>query len=189
MTGHLEEPGWPGQDPSTSAAGTPPPPGGPIPSAPPPQPGYGYGALSQAVPPGMYFDPESGLTLPSGVQLASVGRRIGAYFLAIPLAIVTLGIGYAVWGLVIWGRGQTPALQVLGMRCWHPQTNRVPGWGRMALREIVGRFVEGLLGLITELISFVVMLTNRERRCLHDMIAGTVVLHDPHKVLAAPGVV
>ena len=127
--------------------------------------------------------------LPNGVQLAGIGRRIGAYFLAIPLFIVTLGIGYAIWGLVIWGRGQTPALQVLGMRCWHPQTNRVPGWGRMALREIVGRFVEGLLGIITELISFIVMVTNRERRCFHDMIAGTVVLYDPHKVLGAPGVV
>jgi len=29
--------------------------------------------------PGMYLDQESGLTLPQGVQLASVGRRIGAY--------------------------------------------------------------------------------------------------------------
>lgn len=48
----------------------------------------------------MYFDQASGLTLPQGVQLATPGRRIGAYFLAIPLAIVTLGIGYAIWGLI-----------------------------------------------------------------------------------------
>jgi uncharacterized RDD family membrane protein YckC len=27
------------------------------------------------------------------------------------------------------------------------------------------------------------MLSSRERRCLHDMIATTVVLHDPNKVL------
>jgi hypothetical protein len=46
-----------------------------------------------AVPPGLYFDPVSGLNLPQGTQLASAGRRIGAFFLAIPLAIVTLGIG------------------------------------------------------------------------------------------------
>lgn len=63
-----------------------PPPGqqGPPPSYPSASPpGYGgYGA--------------PGLQLPPGVELASVGRRIGAYFLAIPLAIVTLVIGYII---------------------------------------------------------------------------------------------
>jgi len=132
----------------------------------------------------MYFDPASGLNLPEGVQLASVGRRIGAYFLAIPLSIATLGIGYVIWGLVVWGRGQTPALQVLGMRCWEPEAARVPGWWRMALREVVGRIVESLLSVITMLVSFILMLTNKERKSLHDMVAGTVVLHDPAKILA-----
>jgi uncharacterized RDD family membrane protein YckC len=28
------------------------------------------------------------------------------------------------------------------------------------------------------------MMTGRERKSLHDMIAGTVVLHDPNKVLS-----
>lgn len=53
----------------------------------------------------------------------------------------------------------------------------------MALREIVGRFVEGILSVITQLVSLILMLTNAERRCLHDMIAGTVVVYDPQKVL------
>lgn len=127
--------------------------------------------------------PLSGVVLPPGVQLASVGRRIGAWFLSAVLSIVTLGIGYAIWGLVVWGRGTTPALQVLGMRCWKPETQRPATWGTMALREIVGRFVEGLLGPITALVSFVLMLTNAERRSLHDMIASTVVVYDPNKVL------
>lgn len=133
--------------------------------------------------PGMYVDPASGLVLPEGVQLASVGRRIGAYFLAIPLAIVTLGIGYVIWGLVIWPRGQTPALQVLGMRCWRPETQSVPGFWWMALREIVGRFVDGVLSIITLATSFILFLTTRERKSLHDYVAGTVVLHDPDKRL------
>ena len=131
----------------------------------------------------MYFDPASGLLLPNGVQLASIGRRIGAWFLAIPLAIVTLGIGYVIWGLIVWSQGQTPALQVLGMRCWRPETNRVATWGWMALREIIGRLVEGILSIITLLISFILMCTNKERKTLHDMIASTVVLHDPNGVI------
>ena len=131
----------------------------------------------------MYLDQASGLLLPQGVVLAGTGRRIGAFFLSIVLAILTLGIGYLIWGLVAWGRGQTPALQVLGMRCWRPETNRVAGFGWMALREIVGRFVEGLLSLLTLLASFVLMMSRRDRKSLHDLIAGTVVLHDPNKLL------
>jgi uncharacterized RDD family membrane protein YckC len=161
---------------------------------PPGQPQYGQGPYGQGpygqgryavAPPAMYFDQASGLNLPMGVELASIGRRIGAYFLTIPLAIVTLGIGYVIWGLIVWGQGQTPALQVLGMRCWRPETGRVAGWWWMALREIVGRFIEGFLGPITLVVSFVLMVSGRERKCLHDHIAGTVVLRDPTKVLAA----
>jgi uncharacterized RDD family membrane protein YckC len=162
-----------------------PPPGPGLPPAPPVPAGYGYGEYpATAVPQGMYFDQESGLALPDGTVLAPVGRRIGAWFLAIPLVIVTLGIGYIVWGLIVWGNGQTPALQVLGMRCWRPETNRVAGFWYMALREIVGRFVEGILGIFTEAASFIMMCTGRQRKAIHDWIAGTVVLRDPDKVLA-----
>jgi uncharacterized RDD family membrane protein YckC len=156
----------------------------PLPTAPPP-PAEGtyqeYGV--PAPPPGMYYDNESGLTLPQGVQLAGHGRRIGAYFLAIPLAIVTLGIGYIIWGLIVWARGQTPALQVLGMRCWRPETGRVPGFWWMVLREVVGSIATGILGIVTELTSFILFLATRERKAIHDYIAGTVVLYDPNKVL------
>jgi uncharacterized RDD family membrane protein YckC len=133
----------------------------------------------------MYFDQTSGLLLPQGVELASPGRRIGAYFLAIPLAIVTLGIGYLIWGLIVWANGQTPALQVLGMRCWRPEEGRIAGFWWMALREIIGRFIDGILSFITLLVSLIFMLTRPDRRTLHDLIAGTVVLYDPNKVLVA----
>jgi uncharacterized RDD family membrane protein YckC len=161
-----------------------------VPPPPPPPPPYGNyenagqsGSAPSGAPPGLYYDQASGLNLPVGVELASVGRRIGAFFLAFPLAIVTLGIGYVIWGVIVWARGQTPALQVLGMRCWRPETGRVAGWGWMALREIVGRFIESIIFLIA-LASFILMAASRERRSLHDLIAGTVVLRDLNKVLA-----
>ena len=164
--------------------GQQPPPG--FPQAPPVPAGYGYGQPGgQPVPAGMYLDQESGLMLPQGTVVASPGRRIGAFFLAIPLAIITLGIGYVIWGLVVWGNGQTPALQVLGMRCWRPETNRVPGFWFMALREIPGRIIDGLLSFITLITSFVLFVSGRQHKALHDYIAGTVVLHDPNKVLAS----
>jgi uncharacterized RDD family membrane protein YckC len=121
--------------------------------------------------------------LPQGTELASPGRRIGAYFLAIPLIIVTLVIGYVIWGVIAWGNGQTPTLQILGMRCYRPETNRVAGFWWMALREIVGGILEGLLSIITLLISFILMLTRPDRKTIHDLVAGTVVLREPDKVL------
>jgi uncharacterized RDD family membrane protein YckC len=144
----------------------------------------GYGQYPMAVPQGMWFDEVSGLALPQGTELASVGRRIGAYFLAIPLAIVTLGVGYIIWGLIVWPNGQTPALQLLNMRAWRPETGKVAGFWYMALREIVGRFIDGILSLITAITSFVLFVAGKEHKSLHDLIAGTVVLYDPDKVLS-----
>jgi uncharacterized RDD family membrane protein YckC len=89
-----------------------------------------------------------------------------------------------IWGLIVWGRGQTPALQVLGMRVWRPVEGRKASWGYMALREIIGRLADVILGIVTELISFIMFLTSKDRKSLHDRVAGTVVLHDPNKRLA-----
>lgn len=174
-------PGW-GPEP---ASDPPPPVWGPAPGnypPPPPLGSYGGPAPDPGVA-GYWYDQESGLMLPDGTALAGVGRRIGAFFLAIPLLIVTLVVGYIIWGLVVWGRGQTPALQVLGMRCYRTETGRIAGWGWMALREVIGRLCEGFFGLITQIVSFVFFASRRDRRSLHDLIAGTVVLHDPNKVL------
>jgi uncharacterized RDD family membrane protein YckC len=154
--------------------------------APPVPAGYGYGQYPNVAPPGLYFDPPSGLNLPDGTELASVGRRIGAYFLSLPLFIGTLGIGYVIWGVIVWGRGQTPALQVLGMRVWRPETSKVAGFWYMALREIVGHVLLGaILTFITEITSFVLFVAGRKHQALHDLIAGTVVLRDPDNVLAS----
>ena len=166
----------------------------------------------QPAPAGMYLDQQSGLMLPQGTRLATPGRRIGAFILAIPLVIITLGIGYLVWGLIVWPNGQTPALQVLGMRCFRPEDNRVAGFWWMALREIVAGFSEGTLtggagtsagqagtsaggagrsaggagalGAIIGVISLILMLTRPDRKTIQDLVAGTVVLYDPNNVLS-----
>lgn len=123
--------------------------------------------------------------LPPGVTLAPVGRRIGAFFLSILLSIVTLYIGYLVWGLFFcWPQGTTPALKVLKMRCVKADTGAKATFGTIALRDILGRFVEGIFW-ITELVSFVLFLARGDRRSLHDLIGGTIVVHDPEGRLDA----
>jgi uncharacterized RDD family membrane protein YckC len=131
----------------------------------------------------MYVDQASGIALPDGVGLASHGRRIGAYFLSIPLILVTLGIGYLIWGAIVWGKGTSPALQVLGMKVYRPEQRSTATWGTMALRNIVGGIAQGILSIITGLISFVLFLSRADRKTLPDLIASTVVVHDPNKVL------
>lgn len=157
-----------------------------IPQAPPVPAAYGYGIQQPMVAPqGMYFEPNSGLLLPEGVQLATVGRRIGAYFLSLVLVFVTLGIGYFIWGAIAWAKGTSPAFQVLGMRCWKPADNRVAGWGTMALRDIVGGFAQGLLSILSLIASFVLFLTGKRHQSIPDLVASTVVVYDPNKVLDA----
>ena len=152
----------PAQDPKV----TPPPPVG-MPYAPPVS-SAAYG---------------TGLALPPGVVLASRGRRVGAYFLEIVLIVCTLVIGWVIWGLVVWGKGTSPALQVLGMRAWKPSEGKVAGYGTMALRSIVGYIVQGIVGFITQLISLVLFLSDDQNRNIPDRIAGTIIVHDPNKVL------
>jgi uncharacterized RDD family membrane protein YckC len=175
----------PYQDPSALGEGPQDTPGFQgLPQAPPVPAAYGYGAQQpMAVPQGMYYDPNAELLLPEGVVLASVGRRIGAYFLSLLLAVVTLGIGYLIWGLISWSKGRGPAQQVLGMRCWRPADGRVAGWGPMALRNIVGGIAQGLLSAISAIVSFVLFLSGKKHQSIPDLVGGTVVVYDPNKVL------
>lgn len=136
-----------------------------------------------APPQGAYVQ-RAGVPLPPGVVVAPVGRRIGAWFLSAVLAICTLGIGYLIWGAIVWGKGTSPALQVLGMRAWKESAQAPAGWGTMFLRDVVGGLVQGIFGPITGLISLIMFLTDDDgHRSIMDRIGGTVIVHDPQKVL------
>jgi uncharacterized RDD family membrane protein YckC len=129
----------------------------------------------------MYQDQLSGLILPNGTTLAPVGRRIGAFFLGWLLSIVTLGIGYIIWGAISWSKGQTPGQQMLGLQTWKPQERMNASWGTMFLRGLAYAFL-GWIPL-AQLVSFFLFVSGKEHRALHDSIAGTIVLHDPNKIL------
>ncbi len=143
------------------------------------EPTSGYGQYAPpSVPPGMYFDPESRLTLPQGVRPRSIGRVIAAYLTAVLLFIVTLGIGYLIWSLVTWGYGQTPAQRLFGLRCWKPETRRPASRGQMALRQGSNLLFNGEL-----LMGILILIFSTGMASVGDFILGTVVLHDPDDVL------
>ena len=117
------------------------------------------------------------------MELASHGRRIGAFFLRFVLTIVTLVHRLPDLGPDPLGQGQSPALKVLGMKCINPVTGQVAGFGTMALRNIVGTIVEGILSIITLLVSFIMFLAGAKRQSLNDVIGSTIVVYDPNNIL------
>ena len=50
-----------------------------------------------------------------GIELATPLRRFAASLLEGLLVVVTLGIGWFIWWLVLLGKGMTPARQILGL--------------------------------------------------------------------------
>ncbi len=116
-------------------------------------------------------------------QLSSKGKRFGALILEILLVIVTLFIGWIVWSVVLWGKGQTPAKSLMKMRVLKLDQGRAANIGEMALREVVGKWVLGFLPFYG-LIDGIVVLADEKAQGLHDKIAGTVVIDDPNDAFA-----
>jgi uncharacterized RDD family membrane protein YckC len=119
----------------------------------------------------------------AGAPVSSAGKRLGAYLLEGVLMLFTLGIGWIIWSLVVWGKGQSPAKALLGMRCVRKDTGRVATFGTMALRELVGKGIIGSVSFgITTLISMF-MILGAERSTIWDKISNTVVVDDPQRRL------
>jgi uncharacterized RDD family membrane protein YckC len=110
--------------------------------------------------------------------LSSALRRLGALALDLLLFIVTLGIGWLVWSLIVWARGQSPAKQLLGMRVVHADTLETVSWGRMALREIVCKEIVGLAAAITfvGIVLYFWLLWDDQNQELWDKMATTLVV-------------
>ncbi len=147
----------------------PPPPSGtppPFPPAPPPPPPGYEGSWSAA---------SSGF---GGLKLTSKGKRFGAFLLEIVLIVVTLVIGWLVWSIILWQRGQTPAKSILGMRVIKLGTQRPARGGDMVLRELVGKWLLSAIPLY-HLVSAIFVLADERSQGLWDKIAGTVVCDDP----------
>ena len=124
------------------------------------------------------------------LELAGQGRRLAAYVLDIVLFTITLGIGWLIWLLVVGGRGQNPAKQLLGIHVVRGDGNRA-GLGWMLLREIVLKWalfsvLSAVLGLAGGWGAFVALAAfavaalwcawDTNRQCLWDKVIGTWVV-------------
>ncbi len=117
---------------------------------------------------------------------------------------MTLGIGWAVWSLIVWRNGQTPAKQLLGTTVVVETIRKAAGWWRMLWRELV---LKSAVGTIPSLLVFTAapraywwlalpltialycwLLWDPFRQQLWDKLAGTLVVDDPfHQLEGGPG--
>lgn len=114
-----------------------------------------------------------------GAPVSSAGKRFGAYLLDSLLAIITLGIGWLIWSMIVWSKGTTPGKELLGMRCVRTDTGQAASWGTMAVRELVGKSLLGAISFgITSLVSCF-MILGAARQGVWDKVATTTVVDDP----------
>ena len=68
---------------------------------------------------------------------ASAQHRLGGRAVDGAMYLVTLGSGWFIWSMVVWGQGQTPGKQILKMRVYDKTTGKPAKWGQMAIREFL----------------------------------------------------
>jgi uncharacterized RDD family membrane protein YckC len=114
------------------------------------------------------------------MRLSSGGKRFGEYCLEAVLVIFTLFIGWAIWSCVIYGRGQTPAKQVLKMRIVKLDTMKATTWGMTWVREWPCKYVIAIPAglLVFPLILYFWLLWDSNNQELWDKMANTIIVDD-----------
>ena len=114
----------------------------------------------------------------------------------------TFGFGWVGWWIVAWADGQSPSKTVLHLHVVRADDGTVASFGRMAIREALGKALAGVAAvagvyfqlkwLVAIAAAYVVLSaaiasTDARRRTLWDRLAGTVVLEgDPPPLVATP---
>jgi uncharacterized RDD family membrane protein YckC len=116
---------------------------------------------------------------------ASFQHRLGAYALDATLVVLTLGIGWLIWSMIVWSEGQTPAKKILKIRVRHFETGNIATWGHMAVREllipltvlIASNLTAGIAAIAWITIEIVFYFT-KNSRTLRDLWVKTAVINE-----------
>lgn len=135
--------------------------------------------------------------------VASPLMRAGELGLELVLVGCTFGFGWVGWWIIAWADGQTPAKAVLHLHVVNADDGALASFGRMALREALGKGVAGTVALaglyfhvpalpaiaaVYVVLSVGFAFSDVRRRTLWDRLAGTVVLEGdpPPQIVTAP---
>jgi uncharacterized RDD family membrane protein YckC len=112
-----------------------------------------------------------------GAPVASAVQRFIANWLDHLLMIVTLGLGYLIWMMITWGKGQSPGKKLMGLRVVDIETGKSATWGKMFVRGWIMKPIVACLFGIGTLLSWIGILGS-SHRALWDKWSGTVVVVD-----------
>ena len=126
-------------------------------------------------------------------KLASFQHRLGAISIDLAFAFLTLGLGWFIWSLVVWGKGQTPGKQIVKIRVYGSEKRTPASWGHMAVRELLMPFaigfglsvlnlltagIVGTLGVIAWYVLEIVWYFTKGQRTLRDYWVKTLVVNE-----------
>lgn len=122
----------------------------------------------------------------NAIELATPLRRFSASLLEGLLAVVTLGIGWFIWWLILLNKGLTPARQILGLVILDSNTRTKVNSGQVFVRGALVYF--GAFQILAWTLSFVLfglgtiftlvsslLIFRVSRQTLWDQITGTTV--------------
>ena len=112
-----------------------------------------------------------------GLPFATPLNRFGAAVLESVLAILTLGIGWFIWWLILLGRGSTPARQILGLRIVNAKTMQPVSNGQAFLRGFVVYFLA--FSALATILSFILFGAG----WLFTLVAALLVFRSSHQTL------
>lgn len=113
------------------------------------------------------------------VEFASPWLRLGCALLESLLVVVTLFIGWLIWGAVLAGEGRTPAKKLLGLRVIRTDSGRPASWPWMVfMRGFVASWVAQLAIVFTVGVLLFMPFWDRRNQNVWDKVSGCVVVHD-----------
>lgn len=115
----------------------------------------------------------------AGVVPCENGVRLGAMLLDVLLFVVTCGIGWLIWDVVLWQQATSPAKKMLGLRIVDLNTGAPATMQQMLLREGLGKIVIGAVtsGLVS-LVSAILILVTPTRQGVWDYLSKTTVVKE-----------
>jgi uncharacterized RDD family membrane protein YckC len=122
--------------------------------------------------------PRSSGSLGTGVVPCGNGVRFGALLLDSLLFVVTCGIGWLIWDIVLWQQSTSPAKKMLNLKIVDINTGAPASMVQMLLREGLGKIVLSAITGIVGIVSAVLILVVPSRQGVWDYISKTTVVRE-----------
>ena len=118
-------------------------------------------------------------SLGAGVVPCGNGVRLWATVLDGLLFIVTCGIGWLIWSIVLWQQSTSPAKKMLNLKIVDINTGALASMQQMLLREVLGKIILSTVSSgVSTLIGAVLILVVPSRQGVWDYISKTTVVRE-----------